>query len=236
MRADGWTTGEKCGDPYPLCTSPPSEFLEGEEVRNIVVASWGACAIRMRGDVVCWGDGDYAGTGDAPPCDGSSGATCSPPHRLTIEVPVAELSLSHTSCALARNGDPYCWGNIDSITGGRCGAHCTPVRVAAIREAQQVVGGESFICARFTDGSVHCLGDNRDGQLGDATTLPRTTPAVVTGLPPIVEIRGNGTTVCGRTADDAVWCWGNNDYGVVIGASANATNIPVRVLAPGLSP
>jgi alpha-tubulin suppressor-like RCC1 family protein len=49
--------------------------------------------------------------------------------------------------------------------------------------ALEIAIGSAHGCARSTDGTVKCWGENSYGALGDGTNQSRSTPARVTGLP-----------------------------------------------------
>jgi Regulator of chromosome condensation (RCC1) repeat len=69
----------------------------------------------------------------------------------------------------------------------------TPVAVATGKKFTMVQPGgnwpgEMFSCGATTDGQVLCWGANSQGQLGDGTTIPRSTPIAV-GVP-LASVRG----------------------------------------------
>ncbi|MBK6579532.1 MAG: hypothetical protein IPG17_25765 [Sandaracinaceae bacterium] len=45
-----------------------------------------------------------------------------------------------------------------------------------------VSAGARHTCARLTDGTARCWGNNSSGQLGDETTTQRLPPTLVVGL------------------------------------------------------
>ncbi|APR88398.1 BNR repeat domain protein [Minicystis rosea] len=79
----------------------------------------------------------------------------------------------------------------------------------------QLAAGDQFTCARMTDGTVTCWGDNSVGQLGDGSREGRTRPARVPGLASVEEIAVGAAFVCARKADATVWCWGANSSGAL---------------------
>jgi alpha-tubulin suppressor-like RCC1 family protein len=70
-------------------------------------------------------------------------------------------------------------------------------------------------CALTGNGDAYCWGRNSYGQLGDATTLDRTTPVKVAGGLTFATIQANGAHTCGTTTSGATYCWGNNSDGQV---------------------
>jgi hypothetical protein len=72
--------------------------------------------------------------------------------------------------------------------------------------------GLTHACARRADHRVVCWGANAQGQLGDATTMTRTAPVLVTAIPEAAEVAAGGSFSCARLfSDNSVWCWGAND-------------------------
>lgn len=87
------------------------------------------------------------------------------------------------SCAVVADGRVWCWGRNDAAQLGdgstSVAAHPTAVVVVGISNAVTVALGTLFSCAALVDGEVACWGDNAVGQLGDGSTVSRTTPARV---------------------------------------------------------
>ncbi len=99
--------------------------------------------------------------------------------------------------------------------------------------AVQLVAGENHFCARMSDGTARCWGDNAKGSLGtsDAGTAPDgawigdagadggTVPgtgfvvSTVVGLEGATQLSAGGTTTCALVTDGGVSCWGGNDRG-----------------------
>ncbi|AKV00194.1 hypothetical protein AKJ09_06857 [Labilithrix luteola] len=118
-----------------------------------------------------------------------------------------------------------------------------PVVCATTPCAVQIVAGEGHLCARMSDGTVRCWGDNTKGSLGvetspdagtsnggdidagDAGTPGVTTP--VTALADVSQLSAGGTTTCAVVAGGDVHCWGGNDkgqLGLVVDPAATDTN------------
>ena len=99
--------------------------------------------------------------------------------------------------------------------------------------AVELVAGDDHFCARMSDGTARCWGDNARGSLGtaDAGTAPPDAglgeagvdggPVVgtgyvvsqVEGLEDATQLSAGGTTTCAVVADGGVYCWGGNDKG-----------------------
>ncbi|MEO8549664.1 MAG: RCC1 repeat-containing protein, partial [Kofleriaceae bacterium] len=107
--------------------------------------------------------------------------------------------------------------------------------VTQLANAVAVVGGSSHACVLLGDRTVHCWGDDRLGELGDAlgdmTSEPRAVP-----IEDVVEISSRtDLTTCARTGGGQVYCWGNNSAGQIgNGQVGGVVSTPSRVLGlPG---
>lgn len=112
-------------------------------------------------------------------------------------------------------GSLLCWGsNVDGQLGDETGATSfpSPVPVTSVgTTVVEVALGESFTCARRSDGTVLCWGRNNRGQLGDSTTHSRSSPVPVTGLGvAATQITAGLLFACARCTDGTVSCWGSN--------------------------
>jgi alpha-tubulin suppressor-like RCC1 family protein len=105
----------------------------------------------------------------------------------------------------------------------------------------QVVGGHSFVqviatalmnivFARKADGTVWAWGDNYLGQLGDGTTINRSSPTQVIGGHSFVSIVSGYGATHGLKADGSVWSWGENSNGELGDGTTTNTSSPVQAI------
>jgi alpha-tubulin suppressor-like RCC1 family protein len=114
----------------------------------------------------------------------------------------------------------------------------SPVAVAGLSNVAEVTAGDDYTCARRTDGTVACWGENGSGQLGDGTEVTRGTPATVPGLANVVDVSAAGGTAMGTTcaldASGRAFCWGANTTFAPIAGTGATSNVPVNVPSPVL--
>lgn len=75
--------------------------------------------------------------------------------------------------------------------------------------AVQIAVGAVTSCARMSDGTVRCWGDNLEGADGDGTDVERHTPVTVKGVDHAIDLAVGQTMGCARIAGGAVKCWGS---------------------------
>lgn len=155
--------------------------------------------------------------------------------------PVVTAGSEH-ACALARDGEAFCWG---SNSAGQLGIGST----APSATARAVTTGLRFkflqakshrTCGLTNDGNAYCWGSNGSGQLGNGSSGSeafRTVPVKVTGNVSFTAIRMSLGHVCGLTGPGAAYCWGENSNGELgQGRADNGFGSPVPLpVAGGLS-
>lgn len=144
---------------------------------------------------------------------------------------------AHTA-ALKSDGTVWTWGNnrYGQLGDGTTIDRTTPIQVkgltdviaiAADSPSKSVFTGHTV--ALKSDGTVWTWGWNAGGQLGDGTTIGRTTPVQVKNLTDVVAIAaGQGHTVALKR-DGTVWAWGYNGYGQLGDGTTTTRTTPVQV-------
>ncbi|KHL91118.1 hypothetical protein QW71_36545, partial [Paenibacillus sp. IHB B 3415] len=108
-------------------------------------------ALKKDGSVVIWGENYW----QIVAVNGLSG--------------IRSISGGNSNYAVTANGDVQSWNGAQP-----------PVKVEGLSDVSAVAGGENFAIASKADGSVWTWGSiNTSGQLGDGTTIARTTPAPI---------------------------------------------------------
>jgi len=145
--------------------------------------------------------------------------------------------------ALKTDGTLWAWGqNVNGQLGinvsGPTSVKCTPVTTfLGGSDWKSIAAGGFHTVALKTDGTLWTWGTNLDGQLGDNTTVFRSTPVTTflggTNWKSIAC--GNKFTVAIKT-DGTLWTWGDNGFGSLgindIGAGTNRST-PVTTFLGG---
>lgn len=119
--------------------------------------------------------------------------------------------------------------NPDGSIGGFC--YAKPHAVAGLTDVIQVAAGNGFSVALRSDGTVATWGLNKDGQLGDGTTVTRADPRPVPGLTDVVDIAAGDGHVLALLRDGYVMSWGANASGQLGSGQTLPRSSPALVLS-----
>lgn len=222
----GWNVYGQLGDGTTADKATPVSVTGLNGASSLDLGDGHSCAL-VAGELYCWGHNDAGQLGDGTTTD-----RLSPIHVATLGDTVVEVALgaSHT-CARRDDGSTWCWGSNESgqLGLGSLTDQTIPTQVAAL--AFDVVGlaaGGDNTCARRRDGSLWCWGKNTLGQVGDGTTVDKTSPVEITTLPAGAVDVALGDHGCALAADDAVYCWGINAFGQLGDGTMEAKTSPTK--------
>ena len=121
---------------------------------------------------------------------------------------------THT-CGLSDDGDVHCWGgswfgqlglgSVRQFTGV-----LSPVRVAISEPIVAVDASGRHSCALAVSGRIYCWGENRWGQLGNASRTSSALPVAVRGSETFVSVSVGHDDTCALNEDGLAYCWGRS--------------------------
>jgi alpha-tubulin suppressor-like RCC1 family protein len=207
-----------------------------------------ACALNspgVNGTVRCWGANNVGQLGDGTVVQRTRPVVVKATATTGLKGVTAISAGGASACALLANGAVKCWG---LNTSGQLGNNALvsskfPVQVVGIdgvaAKATAVSVGANFACARLTNGTVRCWGNNGSGQLGNNTVTTSKVPVVVktsataalSGATTVVAGAGHACVIRGTGAAARVLCWGNNANGQL--GVGNLVNRRVATVLPG---
>ena len=211
-------------------------FCDGLRFTAIDAGRSHTCALVSDGTVRCWGANRYGALGRETPQQ-----SFVPISVYDLDDAVAIAVGGDQSCAITRDQYAVCWGANDN---GEHNFIPNAVNLPDGSSLSEVIGistSGSHSCAVLMGGRVYCWGGNEYGQLGDGTTVSRSTATAVLaaeGGSAGAELTGARSVAAGArhtcaVVDDGVFCWGYNGEGQLgTGDTVNSTR-PRRVVEDG---
>lgn len=241
LQADGrvlcWGNDESgivTGKPNALAHPVPQEIESlAQKAAHLVAMSNHVCALKVDGELWCWGTNDYGQCGVAG-ADGGAPPKIVPTPTLSMTQVRRVGGAEDVTCGLVDGGAVQCIGRNFSGQLGRGSAdtvpHPTPADVKTLRgDALVLRASTGFHNAVLSeDGRVWAWGSNaRGGVLGPSSPAQVLEPRAIEGVEGIAEVAPGGYFTCVRSAaDGTVSCWGDNTKGQVGVLPDGGTNQP----------
>ena len=242
IKSDGtlWTWGHNTtygmlGDGTTVNKSSPITTAGGgTNWRQVACGYYAAAAIKTDGTLWTWGFNAYGQLGDGTVVNRSSPVTTVGGGTNWRQVAAGGY---YSTAAVKTDGTLWTWGNNGDgqLGDGTVANRSSPVTtVAGGTNWRQVACGYS-IAAIKTDGTLWTWGWNSSyGQLGDGTTINRSSPVTTAGGGTNwSQVSTGGMTVCAIKSDGTLWTWGYNGYGEVGDGTQVDKSSPVTTVAGG---
>ena len=133
------------------------------------------------------------------------------------------------ACGITTDGVTYCWVTSGSSMFGIASAQYVPVAFGGDLRFATVQSGDGYACGLTADGVLYCWGNNSSGQLGDGTTVSRSTPAPVYGDLRFTAVTA-GTATCGLAVSGDSYCWGFGGSGQLGNGGTDNKSTPTLVV------
>ena len=110
--------------------------------------------------------------------------------------------------------------------------------LATIPNSPRLVVGQNVSCVIYANADIYCWGKNDQGQIGDGTTVDRTTPVQISPPPNtrFTTIAPGDVHSCAITDAGVPYCWGDNTYAALGDGTLKRPRFcaaPMRVAALG---
>lgn len=93
--------------------------------------------------------------------------------------------------------------------------------------------GFGHACGLRKSGRVRCWGTNPDGQLGNGSEAPSSTPVAVIGIRDATQISAGSGRTCALRGAGTISCWGRNQFGALGNGTEESSSTPVAVSGIG---
>jgi alpha-tubulin suppressor-like RCC1 family protein len=177
-----------------------------------------------------WGTNTNGQLGDATTVSKSSPVSVVGDYVDWVQV---EALSSHT-VALRANGTAWAWGLNDTgqLGDGTTVSKSSPVSVVGgFSDWTQLSGGFKHSLGLRGNGTLWAWGYNFAGELGDGTTVDKSSPvSVVGGFTNWTQVSSGQRHIVALRANGTAWGWGDNSFGRIgDGTTANSSS-PVSVV------
>ena len=148
---------------------------------------------------------------------------------------VGTFGLYQGTWGLKTDSTLWVWGqNSDGSLGQNQGnftnanSRSSPTQIPGTTWTEKVTGGEKFMTAVKTDGTMWTWGKGNDGTLGQNNRADISSPTQIPGTTWNKVASGAYNVVASKT-DGTLWTWGSNSHGQLGQTNRNAASSPVQI-------
>jgi alpha-tubulin suppressor-like RCC1 family protein len=230
-----WSWGRndrgQLGDNSSICRSSPINVVGGFtdwcQISSGIVHSTG---VRCNGTLWAWGCNGYGRLGNNSTIERNSPILVLGSFNNWCQAAAGDVH----SLGVRTNGTAWAWGNNNQ---GRLGNDSTISRsspvsvVGGFTDWCQVAAGCVHSLGLRTNGTVWSWGCNATGQLGDGTSISRSSPvSVVGGFTDWCQVSAKWNHVVAIRTNGTAWAWGCNSNGQLGDGTAVSRSSPVSVV------
>ena len=189
--------------------------------------------MKSLGNLWLWGNNAYGALGDNTTVSKSS------PIQIgtdTTWMSISYQSWSQTTLGIKQNGTLWVWGkNTNGVLGqGDTIDRSSPVQVGILTTWKQaslgVLNTPTYnVLAVKTNGTLWGWGLNAYGELGDNTTVAKSSPVQIGSLTTWSAVCADYNTTAAVKSDGTLWSWGANNYGQIGDSTTVNKSSPIQI-------
>jgi alpha-tubulin suppressor-like RCC1 family protein len=191
-------------------------------------------ALRSNGTLWSWGRGSFGRLGDGTTINRSSPVSVVGGFTDWCQVSGGGGSGGFHNLALRCNGTLWSWGfgSAGQLGDGTTIDRSSPVSVVGgFTDWCQVSGGRNHSLALRSNGTLWSWGRGSNGQLGDGTTISKSSPvSVVGGITDWCQVSAGDYLTLALRSNGTIWGWGCNSYGSLGDGTTISKSSPVSVV------
>jgi alpha-tubulin suppressor-like RCC1 family protein len=206
----------------------------GQATPMVAAGALHSLALKSNGTVWAWGNNGNGQLGNGTYTNSSTPVQV---YGLTNVKRIA--AGGRLSLAVKTDGTVWAWGyNLYGLGNGMTQSYYV-FQVSSLTDIQEIIVGTAdagstnsyscYVIALKTDGTVWGWGYNADGELGDGTTVNKTTPVQVKNLTGVTAISTWCNHILTLKNDGTVWAWGANGSGQLGNGNTTTFSVPVQV-------
>jgi len=242
--------------PKPEAITQQTNFRPGEispvvKWQELTAGFDHTCGIKTDGSLWCWGNNEYGQLGI-----GSKTNSNVPVKVMGLNKVKAVSAGGEHTCALTHDGAVWCWGDnrygqLGNYSNSYLPAELTaevPMQVDGLSEVKAIRAYATHTCVIKDDDFLWCWGNNKNGELGNASVTNSNTPVRVEGLSRVTAM-GTGESYIEDTSfavrdDGLLFGWGSGGlFHTHLGLDAkknqaedpgiSSSSVPIQI--PGLA-